>query len=181
MSVTSEIKKPFVEKLLPIAREIFAYTQINPRILIAQAAHESFWGTSKLTVEANNLFGMKAGSWIKKGKPTYAIPTWEHSHHAPASIYYWETPGDILEKKVSPRGGTDLMVNCMFRLYQDWRDSCGDWVALIIKYYASAYEGAKSGNFMDFAKGMTGYATDPMYAEKICRYEHEPLFKSIVV
>lgn len=181
LAVINQLKRPFVEAMIPIARSIFAYAWIQPKIMIAQAAHESMWGTSALARKANNLFGIKAGSWIKKGKPVFPIPTREHSPHVPASIDFWEVPGDIVEKRPSEQGGTDLIVDCFFRLYEDWQESCADWAALIIKYYPQAYDGAREGNFLTFAQGLRGYATDPRYIEKICQYADEPLFQNIVV
>jgi flagellum-specific peptidoglycan hydrolase FlgJ len=180
MSVTSELKQPFVDKLLPIAREVYAYAQVHPAILIAQAAHESAWGTSRLTLKANNLFGITAGSWVGRGRPVFGIPTMEYCPEPPKRIRYWNVPGDIISKKPSPRGGTDLMVNAFFRKYSDWKESCEDWVKLLIRRYPTAYVAAQLGNFTDFARGLTGYATDPRYAEKICLYKDEPLLQNLV-
>lgn len=48
----------------------------NEAVVTAMGALESAWGTSRLVREANNLFGIKAGtSW--KGE-TIELPTWEY-------------------------------------------------------------------------------------------------------
>jgi len=47
----------------------------NEEILIAQAAHESGWGTSQLAARYNNILGIKAGSnW---NGDVVVLPTWE--------------------------------------------------------------------------------------------------------
>ena len=49
----------------------------NPAVVVAQAALESGWGNSGLTIKANNLFGIKASkSWTG---PTLDLPTKEWS------------------------------------------------------------------------------------------------------
>jgi len=180
MSVESELKKPFIDKMLPVAWEIFAYSEIQPKILIAHAAHESHWGTSQLAIRANNLFGLTAGSWAGRNKSLFGIPTREFCPEPPDEIRYWSVPGDIIEKKASPNGGTDLMVNRYFRAYADWKASCDDWASLLTRRYPAAYIAAQLGKFEDFARGLSGYATDPRYVEKICMYADEPLLQNLV-
>jgi flagellum-specific peptidoglycan hydrolase FlgJ len=57
---------------------------VLPSLIIAQGILESASGTSKLAVQANNLFGIKAGSeWFG---PFYTKRTAEH--HPDSTIYY---------------------------------------------------------------------------------------------
>lgn len=63
--------------------------QINAAVVCAQAALESGWGNSVLTVKANNLFGIKAGkSW--RGA-TLDLPTkeWDKSRGWYRTIARW--------------------------------------------------------------------------------------------
>ena len=58
-------KKKFVENLFEAAKKLRAEgRKINPAVCSAQAALESAYGTSKLSRDACNFFGIKAGkSW----------------------------------------------------------------------------------------------------------------------
>lgn len=52
------IQIAFVKALLPFSIEAGAAFNMNPSILLAQAALESGWGESHLAREANNFFGL---------------------------------------------------------------------------------------------------------------------------
>ncbi|MBD7911888.1 MULTISPECIES: glucosaminidase domain-containing protein [Clostridium] len=59
--------RKFIDELSPKAIELYNNYGILPSITISQAILESNWGKSDLSVQANNLFGIKAdNSW--KGK-----------------------------------------------------------------------------------------------------------------
>jgi flagellar protein FlgJ len=63
MSVKDK-KQSFVAQYAPIAQRVGAQFNIDPSIILAQAALESGWGTSSLFKRSNNLFGVMAA-----GKP----------------------------------------------------------------------------------------------------------------
>lgn len=71
-------KKEFIRRMTEacaLAKQ--AGARFNDAVVIAQAALESGWGNSGLTVKANNLFGIKAGkSW---NGLTLDLPTKEWS------------------------------------------------------------------------------------------------------
>lgn len=50
----------FVRTCLPAAIAAGAAFNMNPTVLLAQAAFESGWGTSRLAVESRNFFGLTA-------------------------------------------------------------------------------------------------------------------------
>lgn len=53
-------KAAFVQKYYDIAQQAGAKYKINPTVILAQAAHESGWGTSHLAVSCHNFFGITA-------------------------------------------------------------------------------------------------------------------------
>lgn len=111
-------------------------------VLIAQAALESGWGESGLTLYGNALFGIKAGkTWVGK-------------------IYNART------KEVY--NGTVFDVTASFRAYDSWRESIVDYINFIIsnKRYEDVL--AESDPYSACSElQYAGYATDPNYAEKL--------------
>lgn len=54
------LKNEFIALFLPLAREAGEAFRINPSVILAQAAIESGWGQSELSVQHNNYFGITA-------------------------------------------------------------------------------------------------------------------------
>jgi len=140
-----EDKLRFLKNIKPIAELIQKQYGIKSIITISQSAHESNWGISKLTKDANNLFGMKATAiWIKEGKPVWTGATTEY---------------------FDPSQPTKIIAG--FKKYSDWLQSTVDWAELIsnISRYSTLIKYAKEGNIDMFGKEITksGYATDPKY------------------
>ena len=52
----------FVKECLPAAVSAGAAFNLNPLVILAQAAFESGWGTSNLAKECRNYFGLTARS-----------------------------------------------------------------------------------------------------------------------
>lgn len=126
---------------------------INTPAVIAQAALESAWGQSGLTAEANNLFGIKAGSsW--RG-PTLDLPTWEHG----------------------PQGWYRTVAR--WRKYPSYNECILDYARLIasLPWFRDATPHADrpqgDGNATAWvrallpAPGQPGWATDPAYLSKV--------------
>jgi len=137
----------FLKKIAPLAKVIETQLSIPTEITVTQAAHESNWGTSQLTRDANNLFGITGDSWKAKKKPVIELPTTEY------------------------RDGKPYTTTRPFRKYTTWLDSLKDWANLIAadKRYAQAYQAARDHNAPLFFKlvAQAGYATDPRYSEKL--------------
>lgn len=142
----------FLAKIKPSALAIEAETGIPWIFAAVQSAHESRWGLSRLTLEANNLFGVTGDSWAQEGKPVYWIVTKEFS-----------------------KDGTSSEIRRPFRKYADWAESLRDWAGLIQRRYPRALAGARAGNFPEFAQGLQegGYATDPKYALQLVALHSE--------
>jgi flagellum-specific peptidoglycan hydrolase FlgJ len=137
-------QRDFIISVAPGARESQRRTGVPASVTLAQAILESDWGRSKLTREANNLFGIKAQSGPGSAG-VYEINTWE--------VY----------------GGQSATVLAAFRAYQSLSDSIvdhGRWFhdnwryrdALAVKDDPRAFA---------YAINAAGYATDPGYAPKL--------------
>ena len=111
---------------------------------VTQAAHESRYGNSRLSVEAFNLFGITGDSWKVQGKPVYEISTLEY------------------DEKKHP-----YTVVRPFRRYASYDEALADWAALIIRRYPLCFQAACANDFNAFATALQagGYATDPHYAK----------------
>lgn len=114
---------------------------ILPSVTAAQAALESAWGTSQLSLAPNhNLFGIK-GSY--QGQ-SVQFPTWEVIN------------------------GQNVTVNATFRKYPSWSASVEDHGSFF--HENSRYSGIIGlTDFVAQARGIkaAGYATDPLYADKL--------------
>ena len=138
----------FVDKLLPHAKIVSQSTGIPPHFMLAQAALESGWGKHEIRYANNspsyNLFGIKAGlSW--KGDVVETVTT----------EYVGGVPQKVIEK---------------FRAYNSYAEAFNDYAKLLLDNprYAKVL---KSTDAATFANGLqrAGYATDPLYAEKLIR------------
>lgn len=141
-------REEFFRKYLHLAKAVTNGTKVYPSVVLSVAALESANGTSKLTREANNFFGFKAGSsW--KGD-TYSI--------------------DTIEYVTDPLTGVKIQVTekAKFRKYDLPADSFADYVRLIsdTPRYAKALT---AQNALDQVAAIreAGYATDPNYVNKV--------------
>lgn len=131
----------FIATLAPAAQASMQTTRIPASLIIAQAVLESAWGESRLTVAANNLFGIKADSaWHGS---SYRIQTKEYVDGHPVLIEAW------------------------FRSYPDWQTSIDDHARFIQDpRYAQAFN-TRNGIEFGYAIAAAGYATDPQYGQKL--------------
>jgi flagellum-specific peptidoglycan hydrolase FlgJ len=139
----TQAQKDFISQVSALVAADTQQSGILASLSIAQAIHESNWGTSGLTMKANALFGIKADSrW--KGR-VYNIATQECYD-----------------------GVNFTTETAAFRAYDSWKDSIADHSAFL---KASARYAAVIGE-KDYAKACNalqkaGYATDPSYARKL--------------
>lgn len=137
----------FVAGLMPYAQEAAKELNLDPDVLIAQAALETGWG--KFVIKDRdgnssfNLFNIKAGeSWPGKK----------------VSVSTLEYENGVAQKQ-----------QASFRSYDSYAESFADYIKLISNN--PRYEKAKSlaqdaASYLD-ALQEGGYATDPNYADKI--------------
>lgn len=152
-------QKDFIDKLAPYAvADWNANHIVLPSVTLAQGLRESGWGTSKLSVKANNLFGIKAGTgW--KGK-IYSASTQE---------YY--------------NGNTNpTTIVSAFRVYDNWGQGVSDHSAFLNKPRYAAAKGQTNFTIACNYIKKAGYATGPNYATNLVRdiidfqlYKYDPV------
>lgn len=144
-AVPNESQREFILKLVPIAQKNYKEFGIFPSVTIAQAIHESGWGKSQLSIQANNLFGVKAdSSWTGN---TIEMLTQEYIN------------GEI------------ITVMAKWRAYENFEDSVRDHGKFLkenSRYEKAGVFKAKDYKEQAYAIRMAGYATDPQYASLIC-------------
>jgi len=137
-------QREFILSIAPGARQSQRKTGVPASVTVAQAILESDWGRSKLTREANNLFGIKA---YREGGTAgiYQINTWE--------VY----------------GGQNVTVFAAFKAYQTLADSITDhgWWFHDNNRYHGALRVKNDPRAFAYAINAAGYATDPAYAPKL--------------
>lgn len=143
-------KKEFIAKIAPHAAKDMQETNVAASLTIAQAALESSWGGSGLTVKANNLFGIKG-----KG---------------PAGSCTMRTKEYV--------NGKQIEIDAAFRAYHNWGESINDHSKLVINgvsWDRNKYKGVIGKRGADAARAIAaaGYATDPKYAEKLISIMNE--------
>lgn len=143
--VPSESEKAFIEAMAPVAQESYKEHGVLPSITLAQGIIESAWGKSGLTVQGNNLFGIKADiSWT----------------------------GPVIEMNTQEFvNGQYITVVARWRVYDRWEDSIldhGKFLKENSRYEAAGVFNAK--NYKEQAEALlrAGYATDPNYSNKLC-------------
>lgn len=131
-------RQAFIDRLLPAAMEASQRTGIDPRIIIAQAAHESAWGRS---APGNNYFGIKSHG--QEGGQTFTTHEVINGRRVKIrdSFRTYDDPAD------SVAGYADFMLQNP--RYGEFRAASGDLDRQID------------------ALGRSGYATDPNYANAI--------------
>lgn len=120
----------------------------NPAVVVAQAALESGWGNSGLTIKANNLFGIKASkSWTG---PTLDLPTkeWSKTKGWYKTVARW----------------------CVF---ESWADCVMYYYEMLkrLPWFQDALPYANDSDLFLKAllpePGQPGWATDPNYKQKV--------------
>ena len=135
--------KDFISQIGEVAKIVADEYGIYASMMIAQAGLESGWGSSMLSQQAHNLFGVK---WSGKGNYV-TMPTLE---------YY---------------GGAYHTVNAPFAAYNTYYESLVGYATMIktrfpksTKSYSPTYQDAAR----NLRNGIYGtYATDPYYASKL--------------
>ena len=130
----------FIAEIAPAAQtSMLANPGILASVTIAQAAVESSWGESQLTLKANNLFGIKADpSWTG---PSFQIMTGEYEN------------------------GHEVMVPASFRAYKTWQDSINDHATFLLTNprYKPCFQCFTAATFAQALQDC-GYSTNPGYA-----------------
>jgi flagellar protein FlgJ len=129
----------FIKAVSPAAKASSKTTKIPASFTVAQAALESAWGAH---CPGYNLFGIKANS----------------SWHGPVT-------SQVTHEVVN---GKTIEITANFRAYADWLGSITDHAQFLLtnKRYQPAFAYTTGALFAQ-AVAAAGYATDPLYAQKI--------------
>lgn len=144
----------FLRIIVPIAQKQAKKhnNQIFASVCIAQAIHESGWGTSKKMINANALFG------IKVGKSAYKFGNaWKGAYYNSKTTEYYDG--------VNP---TEIFDN--FRAYSSVEDAVEDYFDMLC--HCNRYKVALNKSTPEECiKGIIagGYATGPSYVNSIIR------------
>ncbi len=157
---TPASSKEFVNRVWPHAVEASRSTGVPPQFLVAHSALESGWGRSEIRradgSPSYNLFGIKAGkSWA--GATADATTT----------EYVNGQPQQSVER---------------FRAYGSYEEAFRDYANLLRNNARfGAVIGSQDGT--EFAKRLqqAGYATDPMYADKLSRIINGPALRQALI
>lgn len=142
----SPAKKDFLKQAAAGALGLQQHgSKVNPEVVIAQAALESGWGQSELTLQAKNYFGMKAGTdW--RGK-TISMPT---------------------EEVIN---GSRITENAVWPVFDSAEDCFAEYAKFIerLPHFADALEHSNdpAAYVAALVNGPLKYATDPEYEAKI--------------
>ena len=138
-STTFANKDEFLAAMTPVAKEVAADLGISHKIVLAQAALESGWGSK---VKGNNLMGIK-------------------SHGEEGGL-------DVVTHEVV--NGKRVKLTDSFRQYDSPEDSIrgyGKFLKANSRYKHFLRAGAENEDAQLSALQTSGYATDPMYAQKL--------------
>ncbi|HPP47060.1 MAG TPA: flagellar assembly peptidoglycan hydrolase FlgJ [Accumulibacter sp.] len=148
--------RAFVDRVWPHALEAAATLGVPAHFLVAQSALESAWGKSEIRgsngAPSFNLFGIKAGgNWTGA---TVDIPTTEYIN------------------------GAAQTVRAKFRAYASYAEAFRDYANLLAsRPRFAAVLGQQDGTQFARSLQQAGYATDPMYADKLARIINGPLLR----
>ena len=153
-----ESPESFVRQLGPIAEKVSEDSGVPSRVMLAQAALETGWGSKMIEGEqqgsSHNLFGIKADQRWSGDRVT--VGTTEY------------------------RDGVKLHEDADFRAYSDYESSFRDYAGFLNDNprYEQVLE--KNDDPEQFAQALqdAGYATDPAYGRKIRGIMDGPLIRS---
>ncbi len=137
-------QEQFIGSIAEAAIESHEATGVPASVTIAQAILESYWGSSRLSTEAHNYFGIKA-----QPKPGPA---------GVVSFDVWEVVG-----------GRNVVQTQGFRAYHNAAESFVDHGKFFLENGRYAAAMAARRDSKQFAREISraGYATDPAYASKL--------------
>ena len=148
----------FIHMLWDDAKRVAKKINLDPKVMIAQAALETGWGKSfeEAQLKNFNLFGIKADK------------AWQGAQLNKKTIEY--TDG-VLEKIQAP-----------FRNYHSFGESMQDYVAFLSSrpHYQQALAKADDPEVYLQCLQQAGYATDPNYANKILKIMQSKPFQQAV-
>lgn len=152
----TEFARSMYQHALPAAKAL----GVDPKLLVAQAAHETNWGKkiprNRDGSSSYNLFGIKS-SPNYRGKVVH-VHTKEY------------------------RGGKLKVEKAGFRAYDSFDESFSDYAAMLkrlSRYQTALTKKTQAYEFL-VALQKSGYATDPLYAKKIYSIYQSKIIKQLI-
>lgn len=143
----SEIIKAYIEENAPYAIQEMQRAKIPASITLAQAILESRYGTSELSRQANNHFGIKADA------------AWKVTNRLCLHSDEWNKKRGVMVSQLS-----------CFKKYDSTQESFANHSDLLTtrSYYTELFK-LDIYDYRAWAHGLqeAGYATDPQYARKL--------------
>jgi flagellar protein FlgJ len=154
----------YVRQLWADALKATQGTKLFPEVLVTQHILESGYSPSKLAKDANNYFGIKAGTtWAGR---VISAPTIEYINGSavkvPGNWKIYATRADALRDKQSAAS--------LFRVYANRSEGFSGWVKFLQsnpRYSRAGVFQAKTVPEQFAALARAGYATDPRYVDKL--------------
>ena len=140
----TEQENVFLQMAVPAAIATMKATGVPASVTVAQAILESGWGQSRLALECNNYFGIKAAAGAAPDE--YAqFPTWEYEY------------------------GKKVLVQADFARYATAADCFAAHAKLLAAAPRYAPAMAVRGDAAAFCEQLQacGYSTSPMYAQQL--------------
>ena len=154
MAASTKQQAEFLAKMAPIAiRQARKHGgKIYASVCLAQAIHESGWGTSKKMAKANAVFG------IKVGNAAYHFGSaWDGSAYNTLTTEYYDAKKQVATK-----------INDWFRAYKDLESATEDYYDMLChcqRYKKALNQPTPQKCIENIVAG--GYATGPRYAAAI--------------
>lgn len=152
MSASKTQQAEFLARIVPLCQKqaVAHKNQLFVSVTVAQAIHESGWGTSKRMVAANALFGVKVGnSAYHFGK------AWKGAAYKTGTTEYYD-------------GKTASKIVDWFRQYSTVEDSIEDYMDMLChcqRYKKALNRATPKESIQAIIDG--GYATGPAYVSAI--------------
>ncbi|MCS5709157.1 glucosaminidase domain-containing protein [Candidatus Berkiella cookevillensis] len=149
----------FAQTIYPHAKEAAKELGIDPKVLVAQAAHETNWGKKipkcRDGSSSYNIFGVKSSQGTSQKK--------------------------VITNTKEYRRGKLVKEVAGFRAYDGFQESFSDYVAMLKRCarYQAALEAESPYDFLINLQ-KSGYATDPSYAKKIFSVYQSKTLKCLV-
>ena len=157
------IVQDFINKYKEAALAVEEQTGISHLFILAQAALESGWGQH---APRNMFFGVKALRNSNEAERQLLLTTEILS--APPAVGQFPA---VISVRLRPDGRYECIVKDWFRAYPSPEACFADHAQFFFKHkrYAKALAVRADPYKFAIAVAQAGYATDPAYAQKLCR------------
>ncbi|MDR2661331.1 MAG: glucosaminidase domain-containing protein [Lactobacillaceae bacterium] len=170
--VATQSRSTWLHKTIETSISLSIQANIFPSVMVAQAILESAWGESGLSVYANNLFGIKKGTWTGA---VYYIATGENATSNGEYMGYRtleQANSGAAPQKLNLKKGDKYYIKTEFRKYNSQAESLANYVAVISQSGYNDVRKPQAQNYKQAANALSDnvgyqYATSPSYSQSI--------------